>query len=299
MITLFLAFPIVGNSAEDLELSYLKTLESPTPEEVKVILTQALKCSKIVSLDDSAVVYDHARFSPLIKIVKDDQKEKKTKENPDISRLVILTKKWIDCNQMKGGFAPVNVNDVAQTQGILCAYVNIRQNDHDLLVNNHAIDNIEGLRVTDNADNTVEVNFIAASQKDIYKWFADHRCPERMIDEAYDKHPTKETDSKEGKKGKKGVRISSNTYKKTDAEDRLKWAVGSKTNETNRMYFLDKEKKKLLIFWNEDDKEENIHVYQVDEDDTEELSKIWTYKDGRDLFNKIREITELYVPGHE
>ena len=65
------------------------------------------------------------------------------------------------------------------------------------------------------------------------------------------------------------------------------------------MYFLDKEKKKLLIFWNEDDKEENFHVYQVDEDDTEELSKIWTYKDGRDLFNKIREIAELYVPGHE
>lgn len=299
MITLFLAFPIVGNSAEDLELSYLKTLESPTPEEVKVILTQALKCSKIVSLDDSAVVYDHARFSPLIKIVKDDQKEKKTKENPDISRLVILTKKWIDCNQMKGGFAPVNVNDVAQTQGILCAYVNIRQNDHDLLVNNHAIDNIEGLRVTDNADNTVEVNFIAASQKDIYKWFADHRCPERKIDEAYKKHVIKEKDGREGKTGKGGVKISANTYEKDVAEDMLKWAVGSKANETNRMYFLDKKRKKLLIFWNEDGKKENFHVYEVDEDDKKELSKIWTYKDGRELSNIIHNIAELYVPGHE
>ena len=55
----------------------------------------------------------------------------------------------------------------------------------------------------------------------------------------------------------------------------------------------------IPVFWNEDDKEENFHVYQVDEDDTEELSKIWTYKDGRNLFNKIREIAELYVPGHE
>lgn len=299
MITLFIAFPIVGDPAEDFELAYLKTLKAPKPKEVEELLTQALKSSRIVSLDDSGVVYDHERLSSLIKIVKDEQKEKKTKENPNISSLLKLMNDWIDCNQKKDDFAPIKVNDVTQTQGILCAYVNMGQHANDLLVSIDAIISFEGIHVKDKDDKAVEVNFIAASEKEVYKWFANHRSPERKIDEAYDKHPTKETDSKEGKKGKKGVRISSNTYKKTDAEDRLKWAVGSKTNETNRMYFLDKEKKKLLIFWNEDDKEENFHVYQVDEDDTEELSKIWTYKDGRDLFNKIREIAELYVPGHE
>ena len=293
MITLFLAFPIVGDSADDLEQVYLKPLEAPALKDVEAVLTQALKSCRIVNLDDCAVVYDNARLSSLIKIVKDEQEKNKTKENPDISRLLKLMNDWIDCNQKNGVFASVSVNDVTLTQGILCAYVNIRQTDNDLVVDINAIEKIEGIRVKDQEGKNIKVNFIVASEKDIYKWFADHRIPHRKIDEAYEKHSSKE------KVGKKGVKISTNTYKTEVAEDMLKWAVGSKTNETNRMYFLDKQEKKLLVFWNEDGIKKYFHVYEVAEDDKEELSKIWTYKDGRELNDKILTIAELYVPVHE
>ena len=65
-------------------------------------------------------------------------------------------------------------------------------------------------------------------------------------------------------------------------------------NDTNRFYFYDMEGKKILIFWKEDSMGTLFHAYEVAEDDKEEIQKIWSYEDGRDLNEAIIRIAKVY-----
>ena len=286
MIQLFLAIPAVDATAGDMELSYLKSLNSPDSKTIEDILVMALRCVNIVSLDNHDVLYDQSRLCMMIRQLKENQKKSQTKDSPDVQRLMKKMTAWQDFNNVKDSFASVKVNDVVQSQGVICAYFNLREDGKDVVIDVDAINGTNVLRVEVDG-NVVNVDVIDAAVKSVYAWFANHRNPVRKIDQAYEKHSDSE------KKSKKGI-ISACTYETKVAEDMLKWAVGSKTNPSNRMYFHDKSGNKLLVFWNEDGKDEYYHVYEVSEDNKEEIQKIWKYKDGRELMSKIEAIAELF-----
>lgn len=270
-----------------MELVYLKPLASEEAKAVEALLTKALKCAKITGLDEKTVYFDNSRLNSLIKILKDAQKKNGWSESPNFGRLRSKMKEWKDFNSHKDAFETIKVNDVEQNQGVFCAFVNLRS-EGDVIVDVDAICGFAGLRIVDHIGKAVTIEKIEATEGAVYLWFAQHRDPSRQIDEDYEKHSDKEKDSKKGE-------ISACTYPKEKSEKMLQWAVGSKTNKSNRMYFHDLEGKKLLIFWNEDGKGQQFHAYEVSEDNHEEIQKIWTYDDGRDLKEAIERIAKVYL----
>ena len=288
MIQLFIAFPAVTASAEDLELVYLKPLARQDAGEVERLLQKVLKGIKITSQEDKAVVYDNRRLNGLLAIVKKAQTNPDDKDNPGVIRLRKLMNDWKDCNSQKDAYTSIKVNDVEQKQGLLCAFVNLRQSDRDVVVDVEAINGVDGLKMEDVNGNSIDLNVKDCQEGIIYEWFANHRDPRRKIDDAYEKHSEKEKESKKGT-------ISACTYPKEKSENMLQWAVGSKASPSHRMYFHDLEGKKLLIFWNEDGKSVLFHVYEVSEDNHEEIQKIWTYDDGRELKEAIGRIAKVYL----
>lgn len=288
MIQLFIAFPAVTVSAEDMELVYLKPLAKHDSDEVERLLQKVLKGIKITSQEVKAVVYDNSRLNGLLTIVKESKLNQDDKDNPGVIRLRKLMNDWKDCNSHKDAFTPVKVNDVEQKQGLFCAFANLRQSGRDVIVDVEAFNGVNALKMEDTNGNCIGFNVIDCKEEAIYEWFANQRDPRREIDESYEKHSEKEKASKKGT-------ISACTYPKEKSERMLQWAVGSKASPSHRMYFHDLEGKKLLIFWNEDGKGKLFHAYEVSEDNHEEIQKIWTYDDGRDLKEAIERIAKVYL----
>ena len=286
MIQLFIAFPAVDNDVEDLELVYLKSISSPDPKIVEDILKKAIKAVSITKFENRSVLYDNNRLSQLLNIVKQSQEGGKGKENPSLGLLRKLMNDWNDFNKKKDSFEIIKVNDVEQKQGVLCALVNLKQSDNDVVVDVDAINGFAGLRIIDNKGASVNVNKVDAKEGEVYKWFADHREPHREIDAAYKKHSTEE------KTTKKGV-ISANKLSKEQSERVLQWAVGPENS--NRMYFHDVDKGVIVVFWKEDgSKGKQFHTYEISEDNKDEISKIMEYKDGAELYKIIEKIAQYY-----
>lgn len=263
MNNFFVAIPFVNEPDDDLESIYLNALS----EKPYDFLMKLIKEFKIIKGDGAQIWFDQEKLKALFNEIKQDEAEKNRK--PDVKE---LWNKFNDWNAIDISYDVQKIKGVELDKGILCAYIHQKDSNASLVS-----DDIE------NKSLQIEPLFIIpCDSKEIYRWLALHRDSKRVWDKEYAKH------SGEVKQGTRGT-ISSMSYTDDEYEDMLAWATG--VNGCNRKYYLDKEKSRLVIFWDENT-DNKFHGYDVADDDTVEKAKLLN-QGKKELLQKIKIISNI------
>ena len=171
------------------------------------------------------------------------------------------------------------INNVTIEDSLMNAYVYSSHRDYVVIADCDALGiSKNAFHLTDISGKEIHANIISSTAKDLYLWFVNHRSPLRTYDSNYKKHGMHEQWLK------KGVKASKMTYTDSEAQKYLNRAVGAKDDRKN-LFFFDKSKKMILVFWNEGVTPPKYHGYEVPYDNAI-LQKIYS-KGGTELKKKI------------
>lgn len=272
---LFLALPSTnGKNALDEEHAYLKVLgENTKSQEFERILTSVAAAFNWVEGEEFVLYYDHDRFQELFENCSPEVQKQRPSPVQLLSILSQMTK-------IPDKMPEITANHICFIKGILYGYVNLMGEalvDHDALVDR---DHIE---LKDEKGDSVKLAFIDCQRERLFQWFVKNRTPQRLIDPNYAKHGILE--KREGKE-----MISARSYTNEEYQDMLTWAIGAPGSR--KKYFMDLEKGRLVIFWNENLKVPTFHFYDVDINNSGENAKMW-HEGGRSLVEQIKNVAAL------
>ena len=273
---LFLVLPIVDGHEADDERLYLNSIDGSTPSAfLEDLLKHLVNAFSWVSGEAYDLYYDHQRFLELYKkslIGKSGQRPSPLQLLGSLSHLTRIPKEM----------PPIYINDVAFSHGIVCCFVNTERAG-SVIVDQNALLNPQHLQVKDNKGNPKVLHVVNSNREEIFKWFVNNRLPLRKLDPDYAKH-SKQTKLVNGKV------VSACTYSEAEYREMLPWAVGSKNHR--RKYVLDSDRKRLVVFMDENLSIPTFHYFDVEMDDVEENGKM--QKDcSRPMVNQIKAIPEL------
>lgn len=274
MNNLYLVLPIVGNDSQDEERCCLKTLDASALKNVFVNLLKCLlKAFEWVKDEDFNLYYDNVRLKDLYN--KCEANGYRPGPLPLLGELPQLTK-------MPEPKHAINMNSKLIPCGIVCSYVN-NMDENSVMVNHDGLAcDVRQLNIKDASGKKVDCVVIKCEREEIYKWFAVNRCPMRQLDTNYSKHTGRQ-------KSQKGNPVSTCSYEVEDARNILHWAVGSK----NRKYFRDNDRKRLVIFMDENLNPPTFHYFDVDINDSDEIEKMQK-ECGKDIIEQLKGIFKLW-----
>ena len=280
MNSFYLVLPLADYNAAVNESACLREIsELSSSFSFSDYLQFLAKAFYLVSSEHIVVYYDHHCFLQLYK--KFYSKVEKRKR-PNVLQLLSSFPTLKNIGQLQDKMKPVLINNVEQNGGLLCAFVNF-SSDADAIVDSGIVRDPATLQI--NAEgNFFPLNLIKADKAQVFKWYANHRIPPRMLTSTYEKH----TDNLKGSKEKP---ISPCSYSPDEGERLLQWAKGK--NGHNRYYFQDVERGRLVIFWHQNEVTPMFHIYDVDIEDNVEVQKMWKEM-GRKGVNMIRDIANIY-----
>ena len=271
---LYLVLPIASDNALDEEQVYLKVLDaSAAPKEFESTLKRVVAAFSWVEDEEYVLYYDHGRFRDLFK--KCSLEVQNQRPSP-VQLLSILKRMTKIPDQMNG----IKINHVSFDKGIICSYVN--QNGEGL-VDDNALSDGKHIEIEDQNGNLVKIVILNCQREDVFQWFVKNRASVRVIDSNYAKHGLMV-------KGENKEAVSARTYTDAEYQDMLPWAVGG--NGCRRKYYMDKERGRLVIFWNENLSTPTYHYYDVDIDDPQENAKMWQ-ECGRSCVEQIKKASEI------
>lgn len=262
MTKFFIALPLVVDAKEDQEHCYLHHL----PMSPKELLLQMIRETNVLKNERCQLFYDKKKLKEIVDEAMTGQEARK---RPSIKQLVAKLNDW---EEIEGRYPAIAFNTSTLNEGILCACINSHQYGDVLVFIPNTIKENEVAKY---------VAILPCQAPELYRWLVHNRANKRNLDPRYKKH------TQNVKTGKKGV-ISAATYPFDEAEALLQWA-GAASPTTNRYYYHDVKKERLLEFWAEDHEETLFHYFDVEDNDTVENQKIWK-EGGRDLMNKIEAI---------
>lgn len=279
---LFIVLPLAGmETAGNEAVSLYSVSENGNLFSLGAILTQLAKAFHLVGGEKMVLYYDQGRFQELYQAAYLSVEKNK---RPNVLQLLGNLPRMKAITVLSEQMSPIIVNDVEQTSGILCAYVNCSSHA-DAIVDSGFLRNPGSMRILVASGKPFSLRLIQAEAEEVFKWFVENRNPQRLLSDAYAKH-TKHV------KGSKEEPISACSYNHDDAERLLRWAIGQKGR--NRLFFKDLQRKRLLVFWNQKESSPVFHTYDVGLDDQKEIQKMW--KDlGRRGVEKIDAVAKIYV----
>ena len=271
---LYLVLPIASDNALDEEQVYLKVLDaSASSEEFENILKRVVAAFSWVEDEEYVLYYDHGRFRDLYNKCSLEVQN----QRPSPVQLLSILKQMI---RIPDQMFVIKVNHVSFDKGIICGYIN--QNGEGL-VDDNALSDGKYIKIENQNGHLVKIVILDCRREDIFQWFVKNRASVRMIDSNYAKHGLMV-------KGESKEAISARTYTDSEYQDMLPWAVGG--NGCRRKYYMDKERGRLVIFWNENLSTPTYHYYDVDIDDPQENAKMWQ-ECGRNRVEQIRKVSEI------
>ena len=271
---LFLVLPIANNNALDEERVYLKVLSAASePKEFEGILKRVVAAFRWVEGEEYVLYYDHSRFRDLYKKCSPEVQMQRPSPVQLLSILSQMTK-------VPDKMPDVRVNHVPLKQGILYGFVNL---EGEALIDHDALENREYIKVEDVKGSPVNLVVVNCKREDVFQWFVKNRNPVRVIDVNYAKHGAKE-------KGAGKEVISARSYSDEEYQAMLPWAIGAVG--CRKKYFMDLNKGRLVIFWNENLEIPTYHYYDVDIDDASENAKMWQ-EGGREMVDQIKAVAAL------
>lgn len=280
MNRLYMLIPVLAESSTAEDSAYLKCLGSVEYADVIALFRRIQTCSDFVSDENVQCYYSKIRFDALYQHVKNEKDE-----YPGLSNLLQFLDDHEDVSVNGGKTEVIEVSGLKIKDDLLYAFA-LNDDGSSALVNREAlVENGKSLsfRLEDCAH---DADVLEAEEKAVFVWLATHRCPRRQYDTNYQKHGRK---PKYG--GKRGT-VSAMTYRVEEAEDLLQWAVAS-PNNSNKAYFWDVDKNKLIVFMNENTGEQPLyHAFEIAEDDLDaEWNKI-LQKGKKRLMDKIKTVAE-------
>ena len=280
----FLLLPLT-TSGESLEEVYLKVVPE-WPEALILKWRSQLKLSLDLNNHESYdKIFDQKQYWSIRSLIKNLAKYKRT--SPSIVNLLDNTfGDFVDFHNDKelDSESAIQVNKVKIDNSLISAYANIPDKEFVTLADCDALriskDKIE---ILDENGEKISACIIDFTAKDLYQWFTVHREPSRSYDSNYKKHGKQEQWSKNG------VKISKMTYKAFEAQQILHKAVGA-PNDKKNLFFFDKSKNMMLVFWDEGLPQPKYHGYEVPYDNAV-IQKIYA-KGSSSLKKKIDMVAE-------
>lgn len=276
MNRLYMLIPALAESFTNGDRAYLKCLEHVEDKDVVSFFGRMKECSDFVSGENVQCYYSKRHFKALYKHVKG-----KTDEYPNLPNLLQFLDDYEDVS--KSGAEMIEVNGLKTRDELLYAFA-LHDDGSSALVNRIALGG-DGKTVSYRLSGEVRETVVLEAEKaSVFVWLATHRCPRRQYDTNYQKHGSK---PKYG--GKRGT-VSAMTYRVEEAEDLLQWAVAS-PNNSNKAYFWDVDKKKLIVFMYENTGSQPLyHAFEIDANDhNAEWHKI-LQQGKQKLVDKIKEV---------
>lgn len=274
----FLLIPAPSEEYAESDVAYLKILKNTDKEELVNIVRKIKGSFQLIEGDDFEVYYDKKYLKSMSASLSDDV------GMPQLRNLLLFFNDFKSIQEMCLEEEEIIVNGITIKSGLLNAFV-VNNKGYDSLLNVDALNNMDFPIQVMHQNDCNSVKALECDSVEVYKWMVEHRYPERKLDENYEKH------SKNRKRGRRGVIISSLSYTKEELEFFLKRAVGSKSSQ-KELYFKDKSRNNIIIFFNENLLEPTFHAFEVDVEDTLERSKIYK-RGGDDLFKRIEETSKL------
>ena len=272
-----------------------------TPEEVclkviskwpeQLVGELCFRISEFEKLNDHELydkLFDQRKYNNIRNIVK--AREKGLRPRPSfVTRLDKAFANFVDFhnNRDLDSKTPITIEHVTLVDTVINAYINFPNKALLTLVDADALRiPLNKVSIIDGNGNDVHetLSILALDPKKLYLWFIEHREPNRDYDPNYKKHGMSE------KWSKKGVKISKMSYKPTDAKILLRKAVGAKDDKKN-LFFYDKNKGKMLVFWNEGLPQPTYHGYEVEYDNLI-IQKIYA-KGSTELKKKIETVADF------
>ena len=235
MNRLYMLIPVLAESSTAKDRVYLKCLGSVEYADVIDLFGRMKTCSDFVSDENVQCYYSKICFDALYQHVKN-----KTAEYPGLPNLLQLLDDYEDVSVNGGKTEVIEVSGLKIKDDLLYAFASNDDDESSALVNRDAlVKNGKSLsfRLKECAHDAV---VLEVEEKSVFVWLATHRCPLRRYDKNYRKHGSTKHGSKKGT-------VSAMTYSMDEAEEMLQWAVSS-PNNSNKAYFWDVDKKKLIVF---------------------------------------------------
>lgn len=275
----FLLLPLIA-SGETLEEVYLKVVPEWPEEKVCDLCSQMKQAQSFNDHESYDKIFDQKQYHNVRSLIQNLEKTKRTV--PSIVNLLDSTfRSFIDFHNDKelDCESAILVNKVKISDSLANAYVHAPFKDSVVLADCDALCvSKDALDIADENGTKLNVDVINFKDKDLYRWFVIHRNPVRTYDSNYKKH------GKQDQWSKKGVLISKMTYKASEAQVFLHKAVGAKGDKKN-LFFLDKSRNTILVFWDEGLTLPKYHGYEVPYDNAV-IQKIYA-KGSTQLKKKI------------
>lgn len=274
-VLLLLPLTSFSNSLEEV---YLRVVPKWTDEMVKHLCQQLKETLVFNNHETYDKLFNHEHYSLIRSIIKKQEGERKPR--PSLVNLLDTTfKNFVDFrdNEESGCKMAIKINEVTIENSMMNAYTYSSHKDSVVIADCEALGiSRNAIHLTDIDGNEISTDIINFTAKDLYHWFISHRNPPRVYDPNYKKH------GKHEQMLKKGVKASKMTYRALEAQAFLHKAVGAEEDRKN-LFFFDKSKKMMLVFWDEGLTPPKYHGYEVPYDNTI-IQKI--YSRGSTLLKK-------------
>lgn len=282
MNRLYMLIPVLAESSTAKDRVYLKCLGSVEYADVIDLFGRMKTCSDFVSDENVQCYYSKIRFDALYQHVKN-----KTAEYPGLSNLLQFLDDYEDVSVNGAKTEVIEVSGLKIKDDLLYAFASNDDDESSALVNRDAlVKNGKSLsfRLKECAHDAV---VLEVEEKSVFVWLATHRHPHRKYDKNYLKHG-----SKPKNRSKKGT-VSAMTYTMDEAEEMLQWAVSS-PNNSNKAYFWDVNKEKLIVFMYENTGIQPLyHAFEIV--DANDLNAEWNkirQQGKKKLEDKIKEVAQ-------
>ena len=280
----FLLLPLT-TSGDSLEEAYLKVVPE-WPEDLLYALCCQVKSSLDLNNHESYdKFFDQKHYLAIRSLI--GKQEKKKNSRPSLVNLLDSTfKDFVDFrhNEDSNDNQSVKLNNIRIDKSLICAYAYTADKDFVTLADCDALNiSKDKIEILGKNDEKISASIIDFTAKDLYQWFTVHREPSRLYDSNYKKH------GKQDQWSKSGVKISRMTYKASEAQRILHKAVGA-PNDKKNLFFFDKSKNMMLVFWDEGLPQPKYHGYEVPYDNAV-IQKIYA-KGSSSLKKKIDMVAE-------
>lgn len=248
-------------------------LKDREPEEIKSYIAKLYNVQKMIDNENYEGFYNEKLFINLLNHLPKDN------AYPSLPTIRNAFSGWTDFLEL-GDPVDVNFRDIILSENILGICVLFPDEliiDHIGLGNNICLNEMkEGQFIK-----THKIELVECDEIKVNEWFNENREPKREFDEEYIKHSRFKTRYVDGEE------VSPLTLPEEEIEIALKKAVG--TRGQKRIYFYDKGRKLLIVFYYENScsyyhgheiKKENIkkEEQKICESTHKKLKKIFNYR---------------------
>ena len=282
MNRLYMLIPVLAESSTAEDRAYLKCLGSVEYADVIALFRRMQTCSDFVSDENVQCYYSKIRFDALYQHVKNEKDE-----YPGLSNLLQFLDDYEDVSVNGAKTEVIEVSGLKIKDDLLYAFALNDDDESSALVNRDAlVENGKSLsfRLEECAHDAV---VLEAEEKAVFVWLATHRRPLRKYDKNYLKHGRKQKNSNTRRT------VSAMTYSMDEAEEMLQWAVSS-PNNSNKAYFWDVNKEKLIVFMYENTATPPLyHAFEIV--DANDLNAEWNkirQQGKKKLEDKIKEVAQ-------